>query len=254
MLFIGDNLNESERLIFYDGLLHHFLEGENLPQNNISDSLKVAFACVTPQIRVLQSKFNNGAQKKYTEKAKASLCLNERSELKRTEANQSESYNINNPFPKLIYILNKYNNSNQSSARMCAHARETNKTTSDDEILRCLTQIEKEDQSIFQFFQKLINEVETKIIKIGGIETPPEKIIKSIRRCVMNPNFINMLATARDESNQPEVRDQLKYAVSVLYNLCNKVFEVPPADFSQRSYTKEELNSLFDNLDDIPLN
>ena len=129
VLLVSEKLKDSDRLVFYDGIFNHFLKGENLPHNNISETLELAFAYMAPQLRVLQSKFNNGTQKKSIQETKASLCPNGISESKRTEAEGSETYNINNPFPKLIYIFNKYNNSTQSTACVYAHAREPFKTT-----------------------------------------------------------------------------------------------------------------------------
>jgi len=134
-----------------------------------------------------------------------------------------------------------------------AYARESIKTTNDDPVVRALTKLEEVNPTLYQFFYNLINKIDTSAIKIAGVVTPPQKILNTIIPIITNPNFEQLLATAKTESEQPGVREPMKYAVSVLYNLAKSITEPQPCDFSQREYTEEFCNSLYDTLDDISL-
>ena len=255
-------MSKPNRLIFYETLINHFLAGAKLPAyDEVSDELRVAFACAVPQIRAMQSKYDNGTAEKITiVKTKASLCPSETSETKRTGAEQSDSYINNIPFPKILNIIYKYINTNQSSAGAHAYTRdETNKKTSRATAEAALAQLESENQSLLQFFYQIIQKVDSdKTIKINGAIVPSATIMQAMLDLTQQPSFIQVLESAQAEADSPNVRDKLKYAISVLYNF-NSRLQTKPAKphsadgFGQRQYSEEELNSLFDTMEDIEI-
>lgn len=262
---IGSQLDSRDRLMFYDTIFKHFFKGEEIVLEDMSDMLRLAIVCVTPQIRCIQTKFENGtAQKKFKKETQGFLCPNEKSEMKRNEANESEKsaesikdiYDNKYPFPKLIYILNnKYINSTNSSAR--THASNSNKNNDDAQAEAVLTQIQSHDQDLYKYFYDILTTLDSvKTKKVRGVPVSSQDLIQAIRKLFFNPEFITMLESTQKESQKSSVGDPIGYSISVLYNLSKSIYKpkrVPAQDFEERRYSKEQLNGLYDTLDDVKL-
>ena len=268
---LNDNiLNTAEvlpndmRLMFYDKLMQHFLKGQDLSLNEVPDILKVALVGIMPELRKLQSKFDAGiTQKKFREKEKASLCPNDRSKMKQNKANQSiEDNNIYSTFPNLIYILYKYNNSiNLPHGCVRTHEKPF-KQDHDTKAEVQLNKLKSKNPAMYNYFNQIVTRVnKEKGIKISGVPTTAEKILPQLSKIAEQSNLEELLISANEESSSPKVRDKIRYSISLLYNLATRLINVPPSqvkapvqkDFTEREYTREELNSLFDTLDDIEL-
>ena len=257
ILVIANALSSSGRLVFYDSIINHFLAGKSMPiAEECSPELRVAFAGALPQIRAMESKYDNGTiEKKFTGKTKATLCPSGGSEIKRNEANGSEPYNNIYPFPNLIYIFNKYITTNQSTARACEKTFKQTMVASAEEVL---SKLRSENQQLYQYFYTIIQTIDKSgAVNIYGTPVPSSKIIQTILELVQNPNFQTVLDSARNKSSEANVRDSIKYSITYLYNQANgvknkqKQQKPPSQDFKQRDYSQEDLSYLFDNLDDI---
>ena len=111
---------------------------------------------------------------------------------------------------------------------------------------------------MYKYFNQIVTKVNNaEEIKISGVPTTAEKILPQLAKLAEQQNLDILLKSAYEESASPKVRDSIKYSISLLYNLATRLSNVPPArqeqkaDFTQRSYSEEELNQLFDSLDDI---
>jgi len=256
--FIGNALSSNSRHVFYEGIINHFLGGTALPNTQeLSDDLRVAYACVLPQIRAMQSKYENGSiQKNHIGQTKATLCPSDRSENKRTEANGSESHINIYPFPKLINILNKYiSTTNQSPA----HARgESTKQNSGAPAEAVLTKLQSSNQELYIFLYKILEKIEeSEMIKISGAPVSNKKVMQAVLKHFNNPDIETVLKHAQEEARTHNANDEHKYAISVLYNLAlqqqKKQQPATEPGFTQREYNQEFFDGLFDTLDDIEI-
>ena len=251
ILVIANALSNSNRLVFYDTIINHFLAGETMPTGeNVPSELRVAFAGALPQLRAMESKYDNGTvEKKFTGRTKATLCPSGGSEIKRNKANVSEPYNNIYPFPNLIYIFNKYITTNQSTAHTCEKTFKQTIVASAEEVL---SKLRRENQQLYQYFYTIIQTIDKSgAVNIYGTPVPSSKIIQTILELVQNPNFQTVLNSARNKSSEANVRDSIKYSITYLYNQATNKPKQQSQDFKQREYSEEELNSLFDNPDDV---
>ena len=57
-------LKPNDKLIAIDALLNHFFFGDNLFSEEYSDAVVMFLACSAPEIRSIESKYENGKQPK----------------------------------------------------------------------------------------------------------------------------------------------------------------------------------------------
>lgn len=274
ILNISKALEPEERKDFFLQLVEHFLEDKQFPEN-VSPCLKVALTAASPTIRKLQSKFQNG---KCT---KATSCPKNESESKPTEANPpahmynnqsfsnnkvSSSIKFNNNQPTnvinnntnlyknlctyIIYIKNQLNlNAQQIKTPLNYEQR----------IAEALNKLQNKNQQAFFNFEKAVNNVtSSNIIKFSGINYSHIQIIPFFINLLICPAGVQTVCDLSDElESTVGVRNKTAYFTTMLWN-CSKnptkqkenKHDVQP-DFEHRTYTENELNNLFDSLDDM---
>lgn len=274
ILNISKALEPEERKDFFLQLVEHFLEDKQFPEN-VSPCLKVALTAASPTIRKLQSKFQNG---KCT---KATSCPKNESESKPTEANPpahmynnqsfsnnkvSSSIKFNNNQPTnvinnntnlyknlctyIIYIKNQPNlNAQQIKTPLNYEQR----------IAEALNKLQNKNQQAFFNFEKAVNNVtSSNIIKFSGINYSHIQIIPFFINLLICPAGVQTVCDLSDElESTVGVRNKTAYFTTMLWNCSinptkqkeNK-HDVQP-DFEHRTYTENELNNLFDSLDDM---
>lgn len=274
ILELSKALEPEERKDFFLQLVEHFLEDKQFP-DTVSPCLKVALTAASPTIRKLQSKFQNG---KCT---KATSCPKNESESKPTEANPpahmynnqsfsnnkvSSSIKFNNNQPTnvinnntnlyknlctyIIYIKNQPNlNAQQIKTPLNYEQR----------IAEALNNLQNKNQQAFFNFEKAVNNVtSSNIIKFSGINYSHIQIIPFFINLLICPAGVQIICDLSDElESTVDVRNKTAYFTTMLWN-CSKnptkqkenKHDVQP-DFEHRTYTENELNNLFDSLDDM---
>lgn len=253
---IGHVMQNHDRLLFYDTLMNHFLGGIPMDTNNLPENVKLAVIWASPKIREMESKFNNGSSpKKFENRTKALFCPENESGMKQNEAEKSGSDSRTSDYNLHIVTNNIYSNSNQTK-ESCAPARETFKTTNDDELACLMNKLEVQNPNQYKTMSAVLNHVQrNKTIKIRGNPINNNEVQHCIIHIMKQPNFSTLLESAINEATAPAVGDQISYLTSVLYNLSHKLVTKPqtqstPRNYEQRTYTPEQMNQLFDNLEE----
>lgn len=272
-------LMREDRQQFFLLLLEHFLEDKPFPET-ISDSLRVALAMASPQIRKMQSKFQNGIC------TKASLCPKNVSESKRSEANRSESKTVMyNNYPSSIYkesSLINLNNNNQPANNdklinnnllnnLCNYIIyiKNNQNLSIEQtkdplkyqrtVEKALNQLATENQQAFLNFSQAFEYITKKeTIQIAKQPKTHQQVMAVLFKLLNNPAGIAEICARSEElENTINLRNREGYFTSMLWHasfrICapnSKPKTIEP-NFKQRDYSNEDLNKLFDNLDDI---
>lgn len=253
-LVMAEGLKLSEQGMFYTLLIKHFLYEQPIKLEELSDTLKVAVLGTLPKIRAMQAKFANGiVAKNFNEKTKAPLCPVDRSEIKQTQANGSESIYNNYPLNNNYNILKKYIMIDQSPA----HARGANADkTTDAPVVEALNQLQSKPK-LYNLITKIIETIDRPApVKINGAVVDKGTIAKELVYLLSRQDFETQLENAVQEvNNTAGVRDKVKYLLAMLFNLARSLRKPAqnPHGFNERSYSEEELSKLYDNLDDIDL-
>ena len=254
-------LSDSDRLQIYDQLNYHFLKGKPLDYAACSDTARSIMAYIAPEIRKYQQKFDAGiTEKKFTASTKAALCPNETSVLKRNEANGSvKKKNQKENILSINKNLNNiYNNVYQTNNRTRAHAyarEESIKNENDgDGVVVQLQKLQAADPETVSRTLLLIEELRQgeEIVKINGQPTKSSEIFSVFEQFFQKPGALEFLKyTYKQIDMLPGIRNPFKYTVSRLYNLM-KVSESKTNEKTgtEREYSKEFLDSLFDNIED----
>ncbi len=252
-LVMAEGLNPSEQGMFYTLLIKHFLYSQPINLEELSDTLKVAVLGTLPKIRAMQAKFTNGTvAKNFNERTKAPLCPVDRSETKQKEANGSET--IYNNYPLNNYnILKKYIMIDQSPA----HARGANSDkTTNAPVVEALNQLQTKPK-LYNFLTKIIETIDRPApVKINGAVVDKSAIAKELVYLLSRQDFETQLESAVQEvNNTAGVRDKVKYLLAMLFNLARSLRKPAqnPHGFAERTYSTEELNALYDALDDTSL-
>ena len=246
-LNISIALCPGDRLIYLESILKHFLRGEELPKNNISDALKIAFVSTLPQIRVLQTKAENGlAEKKLPRNSKASLCPKseaDSSELKRNDI-------IMNPI-NLLSFINKYIINKQSSARADTQVREAFKQEG-GRPAASFYKLFTNNIEIYNQFEKIAKTIinQDKELKISGKTLSSVAAAKFLQQLIQTEAGGKIIEESIQTTNTtPGINNKTNYCFAMLYN---KFYKRPARQegpgFNERTYTKEELDSLFEPL------
>lgn len=274
ILELSKALEPEERKDFFLQLVEHFLEDKQFP-DTVSPCLKVALAAASPTIRKLQSKFQNG---KCT---KATSCPKNESELKPTEANPpAHMYNNQSFSNNKVSSSIKFNNINQPNnvinntnlyKNLCTYIiyiknqpnlnaqQIKNPLNYEQRIAEALNNLQNKNQQAFLNFEKAVNNVTSNnIIKFSGINYSHIQIIPFFINLLICPDGVQTVCDLTDElESTVDVRNKTAYFTTMLWNRSknptkqkeNK-HDVQP-DFEHRTYTENELNNLFDSLDDM---
>ena len=253
-LVMAEGLNPSEQGMFYTLLIKHFLYSQPINLEELSDTLKVAVLGTLPKIRAMQAKFTNGnVGKNFNEKNRAPLCPVDRSETKQKEANGSESIYNNYPLNNNYNILKKYIMIDQSPAR--ARGANSDKTT-DAPVVEALNQLQSKPK-LYNLITKIIETIDRPApVKINGAVVDKSAIAKELVYLLSRQDFeIQLESAVQEVNNTAGVRDKVKYLLAMLFNLARSLRKPAqnPHGFAERTYSTEELNALYDALDDTSL-
>lgn len=274
ILELSKALEPEERKEFFLQLVEHFLEDKQFP-DTVSPCLKVALAAASPTIRKLQSKFQNGIC------AKATSCHKNESETKPTEANApAHMYNnqsfLNNKVSSSINLntnqTNKVVNNNTNIYKnLCTYINyiKNNQNLSVEQIknplnyerrvAEALNQLRTQEPQTFLNFNNTFDFVlKNESIKISGASHSQQEVVSVILDLLIKPDGFQ---TVRELSNELEstlgVRNKCAYFLTMLWNraknLSQTVQNKSKPNFKQRTYTKEQCDALFDNLDNIEI-
>ncbi len=252
-------LNDADRLQLYDALNEHFLDDKPFEYERYSYTVQTLLPWLAPEIRKLETKYTN------SKNAKSSAGLFNCTQIvSEPQANdkRTESERINIPY-------NKYNSNNiynllfkQTTTARTRTREEINKKDNDgDSMSVAIQKISELDPATGARIEALITQLKSgnEKIKIAGEPTERAKILEAINGLLISANAVEQLQAIFSEiDSTPNVRNPFKYTVSFLYNVAlergkpdySKLREL---DYMHHSYTPEQLNNLFDSLDDVEI-
>lgn len=257
-------LNDADRLQLYDALNEHFLDDKPFEYERYSYTVQTLLPWLAPEIRKLETKYTNSKNAK----SSASLfnceqIVSEPQANDKRTVSELQADNINIPY-------NKYNSNNiynflykQTTAR--AHTcEEINKKDNDcDSMSVAIQNISALDPATGARIETLIKQLQSgdEKIKIAGEPTERAKILQAINKLLLSPNSLEQLQSIfKDIDSTQSVRNPFKYTISYIYNVAlergkpdyssSKPREL---DYMHHYYTAEQLNDLFDSLDDVEI-
>jgi len=255
-----------DRLEIYETLFNYFFKNKPIEYTKIkSDTVSSILAFMTPDIRKMQAKYDNRIGKKST-KSNASLFLCNQNVIKQQETttafSTSDYYNIYNIINNIYLIINQsVNNSKINNS----YINITNK----DIMTKSLQEISQENATHYEALVRVINEVASKEkIKINGVWVERAEALDTIAGLLVSQEGLRQLALKIDEVAQTqELKNKLGYLTSALYNLSKDLAKNLKSNISYKSYnqsksnsgmlthnyTAEQLNSVYDDLDNIEL-
>lgn len=273
ILNISKVLEPEERKEFFLQLVEHFLEDKQFP-DTVSPCLKVALAAASPTIRKLQSKFQNGIC------TKATSCPKNESESKPTEAkppahmynNQSTNknkisssinFNTTNQPNNVINNTNIYsnistyvnyikNNQNLSVEQI------KNPLNYERRVSEALNQLRTQEPQTFLNFNNTFEYVlKNENIKISGASHSQKEVVSVILELLIKPGgFQTVCELSNELESTLGVRNKFAYFLTMLWNRAKNLSQTvqqnkSKPNFEQRTYTKEQCDAFYDNLDDI---
>ena len=248
-------LGDSDRLLYYDILFEHFLDGKELPKEFVSEPLRFAIACTTPMLRKMQSKKENGDCKKIDTRTKGLSCSSGRSENKRIRADGDfANMDIPNPYNNKVNNIYKILTSTNLNAR--TGAQDLFKTI-DRPIERVLDELSTSDQTTFDLLFQSIKHIEsTEELKICGKPTKKYVAFETIKTLLRRPGATKILRALRDElESTRDVNNPAAYFTTMMINAAKRPDAPAPvkSKFNQRRYSDDELNAIYDDLSGIEL-
>lgn len=250
-------LNDSDRLTVYDALNDYFLDGKPLQYDSYSYTVQTILACIAPEMRLLETKYLN------RKNAKKSVSL-----LNCKKIDDENVPDVSQKSDTIKIPYNKYNTDNkynflykQTTARAHAYASENlNKTINDgDELVARIEKIAALDPATAQRTLTLVEQLQSdaETIRISGKPTRRAEILHAYNKMLGRADALERLQYVYHEADiAPGVHNPYRYTVALLYNVAT---DAPKPEYNKATveeierhkYSSEELNALFDNLDDI---
>lgn len=253
------HLDPAVRHSVLDAILDFFFEDKSFCYGDYDTPTRTALACMMPGLRKVQSQFDNGkTEKKLRKNTQGLLCPLETSQTKpnQTKGDSSIIYNkINN---------NIYNK--QTINKQQASADKLRIEKAYEELLKKIGQLKSNPITIDncatiirteELISRLALECEPQTINrqpmaVADVleryqkvfDHEPRKTIQNLER------IFNMFDKACFET---KITNTYKYLVALFYN---QALVRPPSnvnEFEQRTYSEEEMNNLFDSLDDFKI-
>lgn len=278
-------LKPDDRLIAYDTIFNSLFDGE-LIQIKGSDSLEMALACLGPELRRLQTYFDNGkVAKKFKETTQGLFCPHEASE---TQANskQNASELKQEAGPIDIYNINSNNNINNNQSNQdykiinnkLGCINQSNQAEQASTEATCNEELQALADSLGKIIEPLRAEhvelairtmdIIEKTAKAGELTIAGEKkssqvilaqVVGELRR-VPADKLADCLQNLYDDIDTRKVNNKFKYALKSLLNLKTRL----PAGqasksnnksrgFMEHDYTSAELDAVYDSLDEIDM-
>lgn len=267
------NQSDLDRLELYDTLFRHLFEIQPINKDEIKSPKVAAFLeYLAPELRILQTKFDNRNGKKNLIEPSNSFSVQTknigtyRNESEQIENFSSDYYNIIYIIKEIIYnyqsinqkeILNKYKYIKNDKLGL---------------LNQSLSQIEQsvEKQGINKITHAVEKLAAAEFIKVNGITKPSIEVLDKIIGLLIKPTASEQIKIKLKELSEVSgIKNPVNYLISSLYNLaCD--FEKDnrhgistfysknqPVNnnvgFMTHDYTKEQLEALYDSVDDVDI-
>lgn len=219
-----------------DAIFDHFFDGVPIEYDKYPDTVRIALACLLPDLRRLQTQFENGScEKKLRQNTQGLLCPKNGSQIKPNEANGSQRgasiLNSNNIYNN----INSQINSNQSNSK---NETTPNNTCCDGgnlesdikkreffaEVLKQqLERIQELDPQTHQKMLALVQNVAAATVpfKIKNTLVLPEQVLEQYLdffRRDSNVEIAEQLNQVIARTDTVQTNNRKKYLVSALYN------------------------------------
>lgn len=251
------------RLEIYETMFSYLFKNKPIEYSKIkSDTVSSILAYMMPDIRKIQSKFENGNTKKGTKNTASLFCCSQASsELQANISEENASdYNIYNTINNLFLIINQSVNHNK---KYNSYINITNK----DYITDSLKKICQKNENHYKIVTKVLNELCGKEkIKINGVWVEQAEALDTIVGLLTSEDGIEQLSLKIDEVAQAQgLKNKLGYLTTALFNLSKNLKNKnvhsgytrantsynANSDIISHNYTAEQLKSVYDNLDDF---
>lgn len=255
----SEKMIDSDRLLFFDTIFNHFFKGENIRYSEIkSPIVSVALAILTPTLRKLQSKFENGCQKK-EKTTSIFLCRQKTSE---SQANLSRRFS-SDYIDIIINIINKY------------IIQSIKKNNSKDSIIYNINIRKKlESMSVrvgepgMALLAEIFSSLEAKIdakesVKINKQEIAGAEVLEQINKLLERSDSEPLEQKLQEIlilKKEGRLYNPAGFLISSLYNLSKELnynFHIQKNNYKDsyltRNYTPEELASVVDDIDTVEL-
>ena len=247
-----------------DVVFDFFFAGKSFCYSDFSTDTKTALACIMPDLRRIQTQFDNGkVKKKSKQNSQGLLCPHDASQTKPNKANASQA--DSSIYNKDIYNIynNKQTITNIAAGDPMVIEKLHNEILTKTDGLKSTPGAADHQQSIVRFedlVTRLAHEQAAPIV--NGEPVQVDKILDRYLNIFAAANntaalkHLDRIFRLLDEACiEKKITNSYKYLIALFYNqaIIQEHDQEKKTDFSQRSYTSEEMNSLFDDLDEIKI-
>lgn len=248
-------LKDPERLEIYDSLFSHFFDGKTIDYEKIkSDVVQAVLSCLTPEMRKIQIKYDNGSCEKLNKNSSLFNCENNGSETKRTEANASER----DCSDYLIQTIYEYIYNNQSINLNNIYIN--NIIYNNRQIMqKCLKSLKSDKQATLENVMTKVMTSKENQVKIAGEPKNAAEVLDTICALLLEPSKTEEMNQKINEiKNLKSLHNPLSYLTVALYNLARSQSQPKNSSNSatranseiiSHNYSREELQKVFDDLD-----
>lgn len=252
-----------DRLEIYETMFNYFFKNKPIEYSKIkSDTASSIIAFMMPDIRKIQSKFDNGNTKKSTKNNASLFICNtniSKEQAKLSEDLPSDYYNIYNIINNILNIINQSINSGKINN---SYINITNR----DIMVKSLQKISQENAIHYEALVKVINEVASKEkTKINGVWVESAEALDTIAWLLVSQEGAHQLSLKINEVAKIQgLKNKLSYLTSALYNLSKDLAKKSinkatyqskqkTSDIITHNYTAEQLKSVYDDLDSVQI-
>lgn len=253
-----NGFDEQIKHAVYDAVFDLFFNNKNIEYDNFDAVTRTALACLVPDLRRVQTQFDNGrVAKKLRLNSQGIFCPSEASQMMPNEANLSHpdsSILNNNNINNNIYNINN-NQSTQSSSVRENYTRLMEK-------INTLKLSQGNDEQIIaraeDLFQRVAKEKESPVIN-GQPVAVADVLVRYLQifENKSEEDSIKILKNIFDVLDQTcqakKITNSYRYLISLFYN--SSLQQVPKTlehtRYMQHSYSASEINDVFDSLDDL---
>lgn len=159
-------LSESDRLIVYDKILTHLFNEIPIDTKDESDAVRVTIACLAPELRIAQVRFDNGKiSKKLKQISQGEVCHFEGSKPQASDKQAtskngiSDSSFLNNNIYNNIYNNHIISDQEKNKKEELAQSDPNKREWFADAVLQQLERIKEVDGQVHQKMQQVVHAV-----------------------------------------------------------------------------------------------
>lgn len=237
-LDLTNELNESDRLIVYDKILKHLFNEIPIETKDDSDAARITIACLAPELRNAQVRFDNGKiAKKSRQTTQGAVCPFEESKLQAnnkqvTSKNGSDDSSLYNNSNNIYNIYNNQITSNQEKNKkeeLTQPECQVEKSNQEKrkwfaEVLeQQLERIKEIDEQVHQKMQQVVHAVanESEPYKIKNELVLPETVLEQYLDFFRTENELNIIERLNEtiaRVEQIKTSNRKRYMIVSLYN------------------------------------